>query len=62
MVMDLKPVEVYDDNELCTATRFSHEVGTLLHYDINDCKHNLDEMQLFSWFCNLMSTVVTVKQ
>ena len=62
MVRDLNLVDIQDDNELRTATHFLHEVGALLHYD--DGKHNLDDLYFVDpcWLCELMSTVVTVKQ
>ena len=62
MVTDLNLVDIQDDEELHTATHFLHEVGTLLHYD--DRKHNLDDLYFVDprWLCDLMSTVVTVKQ
>ena len=62
MVRDLNLVDIQDDDELHTATHFLHEVGALLHYD--DRKHNLDDLYFVDprWLCDLMSTVVTVKQ
>ena len=62
MVRDLNLVDIQDDEELRTATHFLHEVGALLHYD--DRKHNLDDLYFVDprWLCDLMSTVVTVKQ
>ena len=62
MVRDLNLVDIQDEDELRTATHFLHEVGALLHYD--DHKHNLDGLYFVdpSWLCDLMSTVVTVKQ
>ena len=62
MVRDLNLVDIQDDEELHTATHFLHEVGALLHYD--DRKHNLDDLYFVDprWLCDLMSTVVTVKQ
>ena len=62
MVRELNLVDIQDEDELCTATHFLHEVGALLHYD--DRKHNLDDLYFVdpSWLCDLMSTVVTVKQ
>ena len=62
MVRDLNLVDIQDDDELHTATNFLHEVGALLHYD--DRKHNLDDLYFVDprWLCDLMSTVVTVKQ
>ena len=62
MVRDLNLVDIQDDDELRTATHFLHEVGALLHYD--DRKHNLDDLYFVDprWLCDLMSTVVTVKQ
>ena len=62
MVRDLNLVDIQDDDELRTATHFLHEVGALLHYD--DCKHNLDDLYFVDprWLCDLMFTVVTVKQ
>ena len=62
MVKDLKLVDIQDDDELHTVTRFLHEVGSLLHYD--DRKHNLDDLYFVDprWLCDLMSTIVTVKE
>ena len=62
MVRDLNLVDIQDDKELHTATHFLHEVGALLHYD--DQKHNLDDLYFVDprWLCDLVSTVVTVKQ
>ena len=62
MVRDLNLVDIQDGDELHTATHFLHEVGALLHYD--DRKHNLDDLYFVDprWLCDLMSTVVTVKQ
>ena len=62
MVRDLNLVDIQDDDELHTATQFLHEVGALLHYD--DRKHNLDDLYFVDpcWLCDLMSTIVTVKQ
>ena len=62
MVRDLNLVDIQDEDELRTATHFLHEVGALLHYD--DRKHNLDDLYFVDprWLCELMSTVVTVKQ
>ena len=62
MVRDLNLVDIQDEDELRTATHFLHEVGALLHYD--DRKHNLDDLYFVDprWLCDLMSTVVTVKQ
>ena len=62
MVRDLNLVDIQDEEELHTATHFLHEVGALLHYD--DRKHNLDDLYFVDphWLCDLMSTVVTVKQ
>ena len=62
MVRNLNLVDIQDADELHTATRFLHEVGALLHYD--DRKHNLDDLYFVDprWLCDLMSTVVTVKQ
>ena len=62
MVRDLSLVDIQDEDELRTATHFLHEVGALLHYD--DRKHNLDDLYFVDprWLCDLMSTVVTVKQ
>ena len=61
MVRDLNLVDIQDEDELCTATHFLHEIGALLHYD--DRKHNLDDLYFVDprWLCDLMSTVVTVK-
>ena len=62
MVRDLNLVDIQDEDELRTATHFLHEAGALLHYD--DRKHNLDDLYFVDprWLCNLISTVVTVKQ
>ena len=62
MVRDLNLTDIQDDDELRTATHFLHEVGALLHYD--DRKDNLDDLYFVDprWLCDLMSTVVTVKQ
>ena len=62
MVRDLNLVDLQDDDELRTVTRFLHEVGSLLHYE--DRKHNLDDLYFVDprWLCDLMSTVVTVKE
>ena len=63
MARDLNLVNIDDDDdELHTATHFLHEIGALLHYD--DRKHNLDDLYFVDprWLCDLMSTVVTVKQ
>ena len=62
MVRDLSLVDIQDEDELRTATHFLHEVGALLHYD--DRKHNLDDLYFVDprWLCDLMSTVVTVKE
>ena len=62
MVRDLNLVDLQDDDELCTVTRFLHEVGSLLHYE--DRKHNLDDLYFVDprWLCDLMSIVVTVKE
>ena len=62
MVRDLNLFDIQDDDELRTATHFLHEVGALLHYD--DPKHNLDDLFFVDphWLCDLLSTVVTVKQ
>ena len=62
MVRDLSLTDIQDDDELCTVTRFLHEVGSLLHYE--DRKHNLDDLYFVDprWLCDLMSTVVTVKE
>ena len=62
MVRDCNLVDIQDDDELCTVTRFLHEVGSLLHYE--DRKHNLDDLYFVDprWLCDLMSTVVTVKE
>ena len=61
MVRDLNLVDIQDDDELRTATRFLHEVGALLHYD--DRKHNLDDLYFVDprWLCDLMSTLVTIQ-
>ena len=62
MVRDCNLVDIQDDDELHTVTRFLHEVGSLLHYE--DRKHNLDDLYFVDprWLCDLMSTVVTVKE
>ena len=62
MVRDLNLVDIQNDDELHTATHFLHEVGALLHYD--DRKHNLNDLYFIDpcWLCDLMSTVVTVKE
>ena len=62
MVKDCNLVDIQDDDELRTVTRFLHEVGSLLHYE--DRKHNLDDLYFVDprWLCDLMSTVVTVKE
>ena len=62
MVKDLNLVDIQDDDELLTVTRFLHEVGSLLHYE--DHKHNLDDLYFVDprWLCDLMSMVVTVKE
>ena len=62
MVRDQKLLDIQDDHELHKATQFLHEVGALLHYD--DRKHNLDELYFVDprWLCELLSTVVNVKQ
>ena len=63
MIKDLHLVDIQDDDdELRAVTQFLHEVGALLHYD--DRKHNLDDLYFVDpcWLCDLMSTVVTVKQ
>ena len=61
MVRDLNLVDIYDDYELCKATQFLHEVGVLFHCD--DHKHKLDDFYFVDprWLCDLMFTVVTVK-
>ena len=62
MVKDCNLVDIQDDDELRTVTRFLHEVGSLLHYE--DRKHNLDDLYFVDprWLCDLMSTVVTIKE
>ena len=63
MIKDLHLVDIQDDDdELHTVTQFLHEVGALLHYD--DRKNNLDDLYFVDlcWLCDLMSTVITVKQ
>ena len=62
MVRDLNLVDIQDEDELRTATHFLHEAGALLHYD--DHRHNLDDLYFVdpNWLCDLISTVVTVKQ
>ncbi|XP_065919794.1 leucine-rich repeat serine/threonine-protein kinase 2-like [Dysidea avara] len=62
MVRDLNLVDLQDDEELRTVTRFLHEDGVLLHYE--DRKHNLDDLYFVDsrWLCDLMSTVITVSQ
>ena len=62
MVRDLNLIDIQDNEELCTATHFLHEVGALLHYD--DHKHHLNDLYFVDprWLCNFISTVVTVKQ
>ena len=62
MVRDCNFVDIQDDDELCTVTRFLHEVGSLVHYE--DHKHNLDDLYFVDpcWLCDLMSKVVTIKE
>ena len=63
MVRNLNLFDIQvDDDELCNVTHFLHELGSLLHYD--DCKHNLDDLYFVDpcWLCDLMSTMVTVKE
>ena len=62
MVRDYKLVDIQDDDKLCTVTRFLHEIGSLVHYE--DHKHNLDHLYFVEprWLCDLMSTVVTIKE
>ena len=61
MVRDCN-LDIQDDDELRTVTRFLHEVGSLLHYE--DHKNNLDDLYFVDprWLCNLVSTLVTVKE
>ena len=58
MVRDLNLVDNQNEDELCTATHFLHEVGALLHYD--DRKHNLDDLYFVDphWLCGLMYIIV----
>ena len=51
---DCNLVNIQDDGELHTVTRFLHEVGSLLHYE--DLKHNLDDLYFAGpcWLCDLM--------
>ena len=61
MVRDFD-LDILNDDDLSMAVQFLHEVGALLHYD--DHRHNLDDLYFVdpNWLCDLMSTVVTVKQ
>ena len=63
MIRDLNLVNIMDDvDELRTVTHFLHEVGALLHYD--DSKYDLHDLYFVDpcWLCDLMSTVVTIKE
>ena len=63
MVRDCNFVDIQDDNdELCAVTCFLHEIGSLIHYEDHKC--NLDDLYFVDprWLCDLMSTVVTIKE
>jgi len=62
LVRDLNLVDLQDNEELCIATQFLHEVGTLLHFD--DRRHHLNDLYFVDprWLYDIMSTVITYSQ
>jgi len=61
MIRDLNLMDLQSDDDICKATHFLHEAGVLLHYD--DCYCNLNDLYFVdpSWFCDIMSTIITAQ-
>lgn len=55
------PRDILEEDDIEVATKFLHNIGTILHY--NDPNQDLKDLYFISpsWLCQLMAKIITVK-